>query len=625
MLKASKFYLIFLFGAASFAASSFETLKFISQDPYWQRILYYETNLFNELSSKVDTPHFFFHPKGHLNSLLELQATIKAFKNNQKKITLAKIHTQCAFPERYKFLSKKLPKGTFKKQPCPQFDSWKKSLSPKSLSLVFSTAYSNNPSSMFGHTLIKFNKYDPELFHKDLLNYTAAFGANIDPNDSTMLYAIKGITGKYRGIFTLDPYYVKVNEYVSGEARDLWDYELQLSKDKIDSITNHLWELYANANFDYFFFDENCSYYLSRLLDLGFPELWKKDYKYFVLPSDIIKRFVWNKNFVKKIRFRPSALKVFNQKYKTLTEDEKELFTKLVDKKELPKNSSFELLMAIIKYYDYIKFQKKGNLKKSEYQFIRKVLLVLSKTPIPTQKRMAPPFDKINRPDHGHRASRLAIWGQNGDDNHLVLEFKLPYHDLMDLDFGFERFSQIDLLNIKLGYNLDRKKVQLYKFQLVDITSHSKSTNLIRRYSYELGIGMSTLEELKKYDSNKFGLYVGGGINKQFLNDTFLAYSMAGVSPEYSPHYKHHIQFSPYLKLGFIKSFKNLKLGWNSTLFTPLFYGNIKEYYFLNSKFELSFKLTRDWVLRYSTKWRGTYGDITFKNELHSFGLLYYF
>lgn len=625
MLKTSiAIFLVFVW-AASFAAFSSENLKTISNDPYWKLLLYYENNTFGGYSSKVDTHHFFFHPQGNQNSLLELKATIKAFQNDKKKITIAKIHTQCAFPERFKFLSKKLPSNTFKRHSCPQFNEWKKALSPKSISLVFSTAYSNNPSSMFGHTLLKFNKHDPEYFHKDLLNYSAAFGANVDPNDSTLLYAIKGMLGKYRGVFTLDPYYVKVTEYINGEARDLWDYELNLSKDKMDSIINHLWELYANANFNYFFFDENCSYYLSRLLDLAFPELWNSNYTFFVLPSDIVKRFAWKKNLIKKIRFRPSALKQFLQKFEILTKEEKKKFNEIINSKLLLENNSYELLEAIIKSYDYIKFQKKGSLLKEEHQIIRKTLLQISKTKIPTIKRPSPSFDKINQPDKGHRASRVGLWATNGNQNHLVLEYKAPYHDLMDMDAGFERYSQIDLMKIKLGYNFDDKKIKVHNAQIVEITSHPKSTILSRKYSYELGARIGLLEELRKYNSNKLSVQAAGGINKQFFDDNLLVFLMAGLSPEYSPHFKHHLQFSPYLTLGFIKSFKKLKVGWKSSFYVPLFYGTIKEYYFLNSKIELSLQLTHDWMLRYSTKWRGAYGEIAFKNEIHSLGLLYYY
>ncbi|MBA2252841.1 MAG: DUF4105 domain-containing protein [Nitrospirales bacterium] len=42
--------------------------------------------------------------------------------------------------------------------PCERFHNWYHDLNPQSITLVFPSAYMNNPSSMFGHTLLRIDQ-----------------------------------------------------------------------------------------------------------------------------------------------------------------------------------------------------------------------------------------------------------------------------------------------------------------------------------------------------------------------------------------------------------------------------------------------------------------------------------
>ena len=54
------------------------------------------------------------------------------------------------------------------------------------------------------------------------------------------------------------------------ENRDVWEYELNLEPHEIERLLAHTWEL-GFTRFDYYFFDENCSYHLLSLLDVARP------------------------------------------------------------------------------------------------------------------------------------------------------------------------------------------------------------------------------------------------------------------------------------------------------------------------------------------------------------------
>lgn len=78
--------------------------------------------------------------------------------------------------------------------------------------------------------------------------------------------------GGYPGLFALVPYQEKLSEYRSLENRDLWEYRLNLTQAETERMVEHVWEL-KQIKFDYFFFDENCSYRLLELLQVARPSL----------------------------------------------------------------------------------------------------------------------------------------------------------------------------------------------------------------------------------------------------------------------------------------------------------------------------------------------------------------
>ena len=54
------------------------------------------------------------------------------------------------------------------------------------------------------------------------------------------------------------------------ENRDMWEYTLDLDQSELDWLIDHLWEL-KDINFDYYFFDENCSFRLLELVEVARP------------------------------------------------------------------------------------------------------------------------------------------------------------------------------------------------------------------------------------------------------------------------------------------------------------------------------------------------------------------
>ena len=239
--------------------------------------------------AKVKRPDFFLAKNGSFDPYAELTATINAFVSPNKKV-LRKglmIHPICKYPARYAWLRTKVDLPRFEVQ-CEDYERFYRLIYPEKVWYVFSSYYLNNPSSSFGHSLLRFQrKARPGEKHNTLLDHGVNFAATPD-TENPVLYALKGLSGGFAGNFSVLPYFYKVREYSDFESRDLWSYQLNLSKHEIERLVQHLWEL-GGTHFDYYFFSENCSYQLLALLEVAKPDLdILKRLPAWIIPSETV-------------------------------------------------------------------------------------------------------------------------------------------------------------------------------------------------------------------------------------------------------------------------------------------------------------------------------------------------
>ncbi len=221
------------------------------------------------------------------------------------------LHPQCAFPARFAWLAAALETAgdAIPRVPCPALDAWRADLGPVAgVSLIFPEAYMNNPASMFGHTLLRLDRAPPDAHEdrRDLLAYAVNFAADTG-DDGGALFAVKGLTGLYPGTFSLWPYYEKVQQYGDWERRDIWEYRLALAPAEIERLLLHVFEL-RQVRFDYFFFDENCSYQLLGLLEVARPGLALRDrFHGWAIPADTVRAVLGETGLAAEPAWRPSA------------------------------------------------------------------------------------------------------------------------------------------------------------------------------------------------------------------------------------------------------------------------------------------------------------------------------
>ncbi|WP_139355642.1 Lnb N-terminal periplasmic domain-containing protein, partial [Acinetobacter baumannii] len=254
--------------------------KKLDQDITWQRLMYANKNQ----KSEVTYAGYFLSENGKNNLKEELKADISALfiptQDNQS--------IRCKFPARSQWLIQQLDiqENELPQVKCSEFENWIGQIKPYKATLIYATDFMGNPSSMFGHTLLRLDPKDQQQLN--LVSYAVNYAATVAGNDNWS-YAWKGLTGQYPGEYSLMPYYRKVKEYGDFESRDLWEYELNLSPEETRFLVSHIWEM-QHVSFPYYFVSDNCAYRLLGLVDLVKPESHLQEkFNYASIPMETIK------------------------------------------------------------------------------------------------------------------------------------------------------------------------------------------------------------------------------------------------------------------------------------------------------------------------------------------------
>ncbi len=516
-----------------------ESIKQISQSAEWHRLLHYEpTRATSRFESQVDDASFFLSEDGKQDPEAELHATLLALN---APLENADIHALCRYPARWQYLSKQLslPTPALTLEQCPELSQWMNTIKPHSITLVFASSYLNSPSSMFGHTFLRADPRNVEQ-GSTWLSYAINFGAELNSEDNSILYAYKGLFGGYPGFFSVIRYYEKIKEYSRIENRDLWEYKLNLTPHETLTMMYHLWEL-RDVNFDYYFFDENCSYRLLELLEVARPGVsLRQSFSHRAIPVDTV-RSVIDQGLLESVHYRPSVATALEHKVQQLTEDQQLLAWRLargqikLNHEHLIKLDTPTQAAIISLAYDYLRYLELENPRserKAEYSLL--LLKALSRLPVSESKPNTP----IHRPDQGHKTLLVgSTAGTHDSANVFDLRLRLSYHDLTDNPTGYLPGAAINIGEIKLRKK-DEKDLKIERFSLVDIYSLSPRSLFLKPITWRVQTGLERVYSQKE-DRLVPQINGGAGVSYELVN-RFLFYTLAQARAEYNPLLTHN-------------------------------------------------------------------------------------
>ena len=484
------------------AASSDESLLAraaslgLADEPIWRTLLHYEREALGpRRRSVIRTPAFFMHPDGPRHAAAELAATLRGLLDPTARSGRGE-PVRCTYPARAAWLAERLA-VTFPEIPCPALDAWRAQLRPTAMTLVFPEAFMDSPASMFGHTLLRLDT-SLEDESRNLLGHAIDFTADTG-GEAGPIYLLKGVFGRYPARFGLHPFWEKLKEYGDWQNRDLWEYRLDLSPAEIERVLLHLWEL-RDVEFPYFFFDENCSYHLVRLLQTARPEIRvEHGFPVSVIPVDTVRDVVTRTGIVGDPRYRPSPATALRVAVRELPAEEVALFVGLAEGEIAPDDPRVEALPAERRAatlglaYDALRYRFVDEAVQPEEARKRAHPLLLARSRLgPSDAAPEPPRPSI-RPDEGHGTAMLAFAaGLEDEEPFFDLRLRPALHGPLDPGGGHSPDSSIRVLDTTLRFYPALDRVRLHELTLLELRSEAPRDAFFAPLSWHVSTGLRT-------------------------------------------------------------------------------------------------------------------------------------
>lgn len=472
----------------------------LDQSTTWQRLMYANPKGHSEVSYSG----YFLAEQGKTDLKKEMQHNIQALflsaEPNQS--------VRCKFPARSSWLMQQLDisEQQLPAVSCPDLEKWLGEVKPYQATLIYATDFMGNPSSMFGHTLLRLDPKDQQQLN--LISYAVNYAATVNSNDNWS-FAWKGLTGQYPGEYSLMPYYRKVKEYGDFESRDLWEYELNLSPQETRFLVQHLWEM-QNVSFPYYFINDNCSYRLLGLFDLVRPELnLQKQFNSTAIPIETLK-VVEQQGLVKQKVYRPALetqlLAQSRQHGKALAKSAHQLAYAEADiMPSILQDYSAENQAKILEMaYDhlYLDFLRQKVDESFSQPRFRKLLGLRSQLNVEKQRK-APKRPKTD-PVQSHHAHNISIQaGQVQGESFIQLGHRQAYHDLVDPQGGFRTGTQLLFLDGALQYRDSELKLEHLDLLTVNSYNPVNPFNTPLSWGFNLGWQQEALDAHGRFSENE--------------------------------------------------------------------------------------------------------------------------
>jgi len=562
-------------------------------DRYWNILMHYRP-IVGGRESLIDDPNFFLASDGKKNPESELITTIGAFFT---PFFSGESHPRCRFPARYAWLKKSL--GIDEKRlpsiSCPDIQETLKKINPKSSVLIFASPYLSSSSTMFGHTSIRIDSGNEDHLLSSAVNYAAHSTDEVGPS-----FVFKGLTGGFKGYFSMLPYYVKIKEYSDLENRDIWEYYLDLNEEETYQMVLHILEL-RDIYSEYYFFDENCSFNILFLLEAGRPSLHLVDYYwnrwgYGVIPLDTVD-IVCRSGIVTRLLYRPSPVTQIRHLASQLDKDQQRIAKSIaihglpsdkMDSLEVSTEQKHRTLELAIEYLKYRYSRMELTQEEFQEQFLR---LAGAKKNLAGDSKTLIDIQVPEPPESNHKPVRLDLgFGYREDSFFGEVTFRPAYRDLLELGDSHYDASQLKLLEISGRYYEKGSTFKLQEATIFNIISLSTRDIFFHPFSWKLLTGFEQNLFPNGDEDVVFRLNTGGGwsISNSIRG---LFYALIEADMKLSNRFNDNIAFGPGATLGFLKKVtENWSIGIQGQ---GIFYELGEDYKLYRCEFDQRYEITK--------------------------------
>ncbi len=553
-----RFFLLFFFPILLYSSQEkildkANSLKLYEKNE-WKALLHYNG------SFNIKNKKFILSQSFSLKN--ELITTIKYFYTSQENYHNINNHPQCKFPSRLLFISHELnvSDSEFPKINCPNFNTYKMKAPADKISLIYASENVKNPSSMMGHTFLKYsgkNYQNREVEHA-ITFYTILDGTNL------VTLAYQNIFSGMKGLFALLPYKKIVEQYTKKENRNVWAYQLKLSEYRKKLIYYHIWEL-KGIDMKYFFTSYNCSTVIYYALSLANPKIYD-DNKLWITPLDIVK-LLYKYNLIEKSELSPSNEWLIKMTAEGLDSYKINNIKSIVENKSYNKISKLDFnSLKLLEAYSSVQYKNNdinidefNNFRKSIYNSIKNDGTIFDiseyKSPnnIPNERQIDIGYNNINEEEF----FKLSFLGAS----HLLNDNNREY------------FGESELKIAYLSILANKNDIELKEFTLYGMKSYIPYDTLTNdlSYQFELAVKKEYSKKMKYIDTVK----IDGAIGIDFLLwHDINVFAMLNLGVGYNRDDKAHIFFNPQIG-GMIYEIFNMK---SLLYYQPLFVNDNKIY-----------------------------------------------
>lgn len=497
------------------SALSQDQLIKIAEHKTWHSLIHYkETSV--GYQSYVESKTFFNAGNGSTSPFDELKSTITKLQQPSSKFSDLNNHPQCKFPARLVWL--KQQGLSFPKIDCPNLNKWQTSQPIESVSVIFASGYMSNPASLYGHMLLKLNR--GAKGNSKLLDYSLNYGAIVPENENGLVYITKGLFGGYEAGFSDQLYYRHQHNYAETELRDIWEYKLNFSADKINLLSLHIWEL-MGQKFIYYFADENCAFHIAQALEVITAQSLTDNLSPWVIPVTIFERLK-DANLIDKITHVPSRQEYFYNFLQQLSAQQQVIAKAIAEKKATILGADFDnltteqqkqILETLLQYVDLLLL--KNITPEQNEQFKQRLLKQRIKLPIGKSLK----FDKPNakEPHLAQAPSKFSAGYKDFQNNKeaLSLGFRLAYFDTLASDIARVPHSNLEMLDLEL--TVREQEINVERLDIIDIQAYNPSKTGWPgdgSYAWKLKLGYQA-QDLLCTDCSSY--YADGAIGKSTL------------------------------------------------------------------------------------------------------------
>jgi len=521
-------------------------------DPEWWTLGHYHRTMWGRVESRIDDPRFFLHPQGKTNRRLELRATLEAMRTGEAAPSEDGRTLACRFPARRVWLLEKLslPPEAFQVPECQDFLDALDTLKIRSVSVIYPAAYLNSPASMFGHLLLVLDREGKDRLLSRAVNYAAVVDDAFGP-----LFAFKGIFGLYHGVYTVLPYYDKVEEYAAVNRRDIWEYPLDLKEGELQRLLLHVWEL-QELRSRYFFFKENCAFNLLYPLEAARPSLnITRRFRTSAIPVSML-RDLSRTGILNEPMYRPSNSTRMGALADALSSEERNRAMEISRGSELREEEDPLVLTLAVELVQYA-YTEQDITPEVYRERIFPLLRARSRLGKVERPEPVPPLS----PDQGHGPQRVDLYlaSVSSQGESVGFRWRAAYHDELDDPRAYPVGSSIRFFDLDLRSRPDAfDRWGVHRFSLVEIRSLSPPALWVHPLSWNASLRV----EEDAFDPDHHGIFATFAAGKSWsLGDAPPLYLMWSNEVRRDSHLEDNWAWEPGLQWGLRGGGPRLRAG----------------------------------------------------------------